>query len=123
MKRNNETYLKGRTQSFADAFNGLPHIFKESNFKIHIAIATICSALAFYLNFSKYEWIVLILCIIFIFVLEGLNTAIEHIVDFISPGFHEKAGRIKDIASASVLMGAFGVAIVGLILFLPKFLL
>jgi len=120
MKRTNESYLKGRKQSFSDAFKGIPFIFKESNFKIHLVIAILTLILAYFLQFSSFEYIILLLCIFFIFALEGMNTAIEYIVDYISPDHHEQAGRIKDIASASVLIGAFGVGIVGLVLFGSK---
>ncbi len=117
MKRTNDSYLKGRKQSFSDAFKGIPYIFRESNFKIHLIIALLTICAAFFLKFSLMEFMILILCIFFIFAMEGINTAIEYLVDFISPDYHEKAGKIKDIASASVLITAIGVSIVGLVLF------
>jgi diacylglycerol kinase (ATP) len=33
---------------------------------------------------------------------ELLNSAVEAVVDLASPGFHELAGRAKDLASAAV---------------------
>lgn len=52
-----------------------------------------------------------------VLILELLNTAIEYIVDLLSPSYNEKAGAIKDIAAASVLVGASFSVVVGILLF------
>ncbi|MFT6197739.1 MAG: diacylglycerol kinase (ATP) [Nonlabens sp.] len=51
--------------------------------------------------------------------LEAMNTAAEAIADFIHPDFHEKIGRIKDIAAGAVLITAFAAAVIGLIIYIP----
>ncbi len=40
-------------------------------------------------------------------IVELLNTAIEIVVDRISPDFHELSGRAKDIGSAAVALAMF----------------
>jgi diacylglycerol kinase len=50
---------------------------------------------------------------------EVMNTAIENIVNVISPGFHPLAGKIKDLAAASVLILSMTSIAIGLLIFLP----
>ena len=121
MKRENDSYVKSRINSFKYAFKGISHVLKESNFRIHLIIAAFTAGLAFKFQFDKTEWIILLICIFFILCLEAINTALEHVVDLISPEQNRIAGVIKDIGAASVLIGAIGVAIIGLILYLPHF--
>jgi diacylglycerol kinase len=54
--------------------------------------------------------------------LEMMNCAIEEIVNFISPGFHEKAGKIKDISAGAVLIASIISFIIG-VLILGKYLI
>ena len=50
-----------------------------------------------------------------------INTAIELMCDNISTDFHPTIKKIKDISAAAKLIAAFGAAVVGLIVFVPKF--
>lgn len=105
---------------FKCASHGIMVCFKEeTNMKVHALIAFVVVLLAYFLQFSRVEWCLLLLCIGLIFALEMVNTAIENIVDFICPQFDKRAGKIKDISSGLVLIFAFFVAIVGCLLFIP----
>jgi undecaprenol kinase/diacylglycerol kinase (ATP) len=53
-------------------------------------------------------------------VAEIFNTALEVLVDLVSPGHHPKAGIVKDLSSAAVLITAILSAVIGLCIFLPK---
>jgi diacylglycerol kinase (ATP) len=55
-----------------------------------------------------------------VFAAEAFNTAIELLVDKISPDYDEKAGLIKDVAAGAVLFTAIAAAAVGIIVFVPK---
>ena len=48
---------------------------------------------------------------------EGLNTALERLVDLASPGFHPLAGKAKDIAAGAVLLAVLGAVSIGVIIF------
>lgn len=50
---------------------------------------------------------------------EGFNTAIERLVNLVSPERNPIAGDVKDIAAGSVLICAIVAAIVGIIIFMP----
>lgn len=109
--------------SFKYALKGIFNLFKsERNAQIHLLLAIITIAFSIYFQISNIEWILVILSIAIVFAAEAINTAIEKTVDFISPEYHEKAGEIKDISAAAVLLVAIAVAIVGAIIFLPKVL-
>ena len=54
--------------------------------------------------------------------LELMNTAIEETVNLASPEIHPLAKVSKDVAAGSVLLSAIFSAIIGLIIFLPKFI-
>jgi diacylglycerol kinase len=69
---------------------------------------------------NKGEWLWISLAIALVLILELINTVIEVLVDFISPQQHPKAGAIKDLASAAVLIGAAFSIVVALFIFLPK---
>ena len=55
-----------------------------------------------------------------VFFTSMLNTAIETIVDLVSPNINPLAKKAKDIAAGSVLVMAIGAFLVGLIIFIPK---
>jgi diacylglycerol kinase (ATP) len=65
------------------------------------------------------EWCIVILCFGIVLAAEGFNTAIERLVDLVSPDYHPIAGAVKDIAAGAVLLCAIASAIVGTIIFLP----
>jgi diacylglycerol kinase (ATP) len=52
---------------------------------------------------------------------EGLNTAVEKVADFIHPEFHERIGFIKDIAAGAVFFAALTAIVIGAIIYVPKF--
>ena len=107
--------------SFSFAFEGIKEALKEEpNFRIHIIIGLTVSILAFFLNFSNVEWLILIFKILFVLILELVNTAIEGTVNLASPEISREAKVAKDVMAAAVLLGAVLSVLVGLFLFLPK---
>ena len=94
----------------------------QHNSWIQAGIAAIAIFLGFYLNISRIEWLFIIISIVLVFMAELLNTAIETLVDLLSPERNEKAGRIKDLAAGSVLLASIMALAVGIIIFLPKLL-
>lgn len=110
-------FLKG----FTYAWNGLTYAFAtQINFKFHVFAAIIIIALGLYLNLSHAEWLWICSAILFVLIVELLNTAIEILVDLVSPGYDPKAGIIKDISAAAVLITALFAVIVSLFIFIPK---
>jgi diacylglycerol kinase len=110
-------------KSFGFAFNGLKLVLgSQQNFWIHLVMAFIVIATGVVSKLTAGEWCILTMAIFLVLAMEVVNTAVEKLVDFISPGFHEQAGIVKDISAAAVLLSAIGAVIVGLVIFLPRVL-
>lgn len=89
----------------------------EAAFRQEVWTAVVGIPLAFILGDTALEKLALAGSLVFLMIVELLNSALEAIVDLASPEFHELAGRAKDIASAAVmfaliLTGATWIAIV-----------
>jgi diacylglycerol kinase (ATP) len=113
--------MKNFLKSFYFAFKGIYQLFKkERNAKIHLLASIVVICCSIFFKISEIEWIIVLFSIAIIFMAEAFNTSIEKIVDFISPEYHHKAGQIKDLSAGGVLIISIAVAIVGLIIFIPK---
>lgn len=76
----------------------------EAAFREEIIVAVLAVIVAFYLDISVIERILLIGSVMLVVIVEILNSAIEAIVDRISSEFHELSGRAKDMGSAAVFL-------------------
>jgi undecaprenol kinase len=109
-------------KSFRFAFQGLRFAWQGRNFRIQCGAALMVVSLGLLLQVSASDWIVLSITIGLVLAFEVVNTAIENIVNFISPEFHPLAGKIKDLAAASVLILSIASIAIGFLIFLPYFL-
>ena len=107
--------------SFKYAIEGIISSFKtERNMKIHVLAMTVVIALGFFFKLDKVEWCFIIIAIASVISAELFNTAIETVVDMVSPQKNPQAKLAKDIAAGAVLTLAIGAAIIGAIIFIPK---
>ncbi len=121
MKRTLWQHITRRLRSFKYAFKGLFYVVKtQTNMQIHLVIMMIVIFAGFYFKIDTVDWLFLILAIALVLVAEIVNTSIEEIVNFISPEYDAKAGLIKDLGAAFVLLAAIFAVVVGLIIFLPN---
>tara|TARA_R110000868_G_scaffold10263_3_gene50250 strand:- start:73 stop:441 length:369 start_codon:yes stop_codon:yes gene_type:complete len=117
-----ESFLVNRIKSVGYAFKGAILLLKtEASIKIQFFIALLVTAAGFFFNISSTEWIIQFLAIALVMSIEGINTAIEEIANFIHPEQHSKIGLIKDIAAGAVFIASIFAAIIGFIIYLPKF--
>ncbi len=109
--------------SFKYAFKGLGSAVKsERNMKIHFTMMMLVIIAGIFFNIAIWEWITCFILFGLVIGMECVNTAIEIIVDMVSPKYNETAGRAKDIAAGGVLACAIGAAVAGIFIFLPKVL-
>lgn len=85
----------------------------QKHMRYHFLAALALLFIALLLRVSSVEFMLLALAISFVLFAELMNTAIEVVVDMISPEFHPMAKVAKDVAAGSVLVAAFGTAIMG----------
>jgi diacylglycerol kinase (ATP) len=117
------TFFSGRLKSISFAVKGaLKLIATEHSIMVQFSIAILMVIAGFYCNITKTEWLFQTLAIGLVMSIEGLNTAIEKIADFIHPNYHDKIGFIKDIAAGAVLFAAITAIAIGLIIYVPKIL-
>lgn len=115
--------IKQRIDSFKYAFTGIFDLFKsQPNARIHLFVTFFVLFFGWYFQISTTEWSLSIFAIAFVLSAEAANTALEYLTDLVSPDYNILAGKAKDAAAAAVLIAAIGASIVGLIIFLPKFL-
>lgn len=108
-------------KSFGYAFSGIAYTTRtQLNFQIHLAAILVVSLAGWYFKLSTSEWLWIILAIGLVLVTELVNTAIEILVDLVSPGFNEKAGKVKDVAAGAVVIAAIISVLTGAIIFVPK---
>jgi diacylglycerol kinase (ATP) len=117
-----ESFFINRIKSIGFALKGAIYLLKtEASIKVQFVIAIIITLLGFYFNISKTEWIAQILAIGMVMSIEGINTAIEEVADFIHPENHKKIGLIKDISAGAVFIASFFSISIGLIIYIPRF--
>lgn len=122
MKNEGFTFRK-RMKSFRYAFQGIKRLVKyEHNAWIHCFAACAVVAAGLFFDLSRMEWVAVTIVIGAVLAAEAVNSAIETLADFVSPGYQEAIKRTKDLAAGAVLLMAIAAAVVGLLIFLPKVL-
>lgn len=116
--------MKRLISSFGFAFKGLRYAtLTQPNFRIHLVLSFIAIVLGGGLQISSAEWEWIMLSIAIVLITELLNTGIETLTDLVSPGYNEKAGHVKDVCAAAVVIAALFALITGIVIFLPKLIL
>ncbi|HET7299638.1 MAG TPA: diacylglycerol kinase [Oleiagrimonas sp.] len=76
----------------------------EASFRLELYMAIVVIPLGLWLGDGAIEKLLLGGSPLFVLSAELLNSAIEAVVDKVSPEFHELAGRAKDMGSAATFM-------------------
>ena len=111
------------TISFQNAFRGIwTAITTQTNLRIHFLIASLVLVAATYFQLSIFEILVLVLTISMVMIAEMINTSIEFVCDAITLDHNEYIKSAKDVSAGAVLISAIFATLIGLIVFIPKFL-
>jgi len=76
----------------------------EASFRLEVYLSVLFAPLGLWLGRGPLEKALLVGSLILVMAAELLNSAIEAVVDKVSPEFHELAGRAKDMGSAAVFL-------------------
>lgn len=115
--------MHSRAKSFVYAFDGVIQFFKtEHNAWLHLVATGMVAAMAMMLGVSDLEVIALVIAVALVWISEILNTCIEKAMDMISEKCDPRIKLIKDLSAGAVLVAAGAAAIIGFVVFLPKFL-
>lgn len=116
-------HLLSRFACFRWAGRGLWLVVRdEPNARVHLTaliLVTIAGGLS---DLSRSEWLAIVIVSGLVLVTEVLNTALERLVDLVSPEWNAVAGAIKDISAGAVLLASLTAVITGLIIFGPRLL-
>ena len=110
--------MKKFYSSFTYALKGVKEIYKsQRNFRIQTNIGLLVMFTAFLLDLPGTDILWLSFATMIVLVMEGLNTTIEKIMDFINPDYNPVVGIIKDISAALVLIAAVFSVVIGVVIF------
>ena len=110
-------------QSFKNAINGLIFAFKtQRNFKVHLVISFLVLIFSLWLSIILEKFLFLLLAIFLGLTVEMANTAFEKTLDAVNGSYDPKIKTAKDVAAGMMLLMAVGLALIGLLIFLPPFL-
>ncbi len=105
-------------KSFGFAIQGFRIAWRsERNIKVMAALGIVALALSAVLRVPVEVWAIVIGSIGAVIAAELLNTAIETVVDLVSPEYHPLAGKAKDVSAAAVWVLSVAVGILGILLF------
>lgn len=114
MKKNG---IESVLRSFYYALRGIAFCIRhERHIRIHLCAAAYVLYFAAFYGFSPAEYAVLIITCAAVIGTELMNTAVEVVIDKISPKFNIFAMIGKDIAAGAVLLSAISAAAVGVVM-------
>ena len=114
-------FFRSRVRSFGYAFKGIATLFStQTNARIHLLAVVIIVALGFYLALSLTEWAIIAVCMGVVLATEAINTAIEFMIDLVSPEHHPLAGKAKDVAAGAVLLSVILCGVAWGLIYIPK---
>ncbi|MEO5787985.1 MAG: diacylglycerol kinase family protein [Gelidibacter sp.] len=121
MSQKKDSLLVNRLKSIGWAYKGALILLRtEASIKIQFAIAILVTIAGFYFEISTTEWLFQVAMIGLVMSIEGVNTAIEAIADFVHPDHHASIGHIKDVAAGAVFIAAISAIIVAAVIYYPK---
>ena len=111
-------------RSFGYALKGIyVATLEQLNIKIHFLAVIVVTIAGLFFQITATEWCLVVICFGMVLTAELLNSAIENLVDLVSPGHHHLAGKVKDIAAGAVLISAVATTVVSLFIFLKYVLI
>ena len=97
------------------SIDGLSAALGEAAFRQELALALVLIPLGLYLGKSGLERVLLAGSMLFVLIVELLNSAVEAAIDRVSPDLHELSRRAKDLGSAAVMLSLVNLALVWLL--------
>ena len=112
-----KTGLRRLMNAFGYSIAGTLAAFKyEDAFRQEVVLAVVLTPVALYFGDTAIHQALMISSLLFIIVVELLNSSIEATVDRISVKHHKLAKRAKDIGSAAVFFSLINTAVIWFLL-------
>jgi diacylglycerol kinase (ATP) len=105
-----------------NSFRGLREgLLSEAAVKQEIAIALVLLPVSFFVASNVWVWLALVASVLFVLVVEFLNTAVERLCNHVTPERHEAIRVTKDLASTAVFFSLLLAGLVWLVAVLDRF--
>ncbi len=105
-------------KSFKYALRGFSGVaITQPNFIIHIIAIAVVFVIGYYQKISHVEWGLVVVAIGLVLIAEIFNTAIEWMMDMISPDYADKVKWAKDAAAGGVLVAAGTAILIAILVF------
>lgn len=118
--KSSDVGLKRILKAFLYSYDGFCAAFKsEAAFRQDLLFCLIAGGLLFFLPVTFGQAALMALTLILILLMELINTAIETVVDHISPDYHELSKKAKDIGSLLVLIAFAATGLVWSLILIP----
>ncbi|MCF6279343.1 MAG: diacylglycerol kinase family protein [Flavobacteriaceae bacterium] len=123
MTKPTDNFIIGRLKSIKYAAKGgWLLITTEHSIILQSIIGILITLFGFFMHLSSIEWMFQTIAIGLVIISEATNTAVEYLCDYIHPKHDENIGLIKDIAAGIPFIAAIFAVIIGLIIYVPKFI-
>lgn len=117
----NRGFLSGRWFSLRAALAGVLYTVRtQPNAWIEVVAIVVVVTAGIFFHISALEWAILGLTMCLILALEAVNTAVEAIVDLVSPEYHPLAKIAKDAAAGGMVLAVLGSLCVAAAIFGPR---
>lgn len=121
---------KPKPQGFKRVFSTLCYSIKglrsawkyEESFRLEVYVALLALPCSLLIGRNWVEYVLLLGSLMFVLIIELLNSALETTIDRISTDFHELSGRAKDIGSAAAFLSMLMAGIIWLSLIMVRLL-
>lgn len=114
-------FLPGRWFSFRAALSGALYTLRtQPNAWIEVAALVVVSIAGWWFAIDAMEWGLLLLTVFVVLAMEAVNTAVEALVDLVSPEYHPLAKIAKDAAAGAMVFAVLGSLAVAAAIFGPR---
>lgn len=108
---------KGTIDSFRYASEGILHCFRtQKHMRFHFAALVLALLLGLVEALDTRDMLVLLFCISLVIATEMVNTAVEALVDMVTPSYHPAAKLAKDVAAGAVLVASINATVAGILI-------
>jgi len=114
--------LRKWADSAGHAIEGILYAAKtQRHLRYHLFTAAFVVILIYIVGVTRTDFLIIAIAVVLVLLAEMVNTAIEYVVDLLSPEYNESARIAKDVAAGAVLITAFCAAVIGYITIFPYF--
>ena len=98
--------MKHSHNKFQCALKGLCKGLKDKSIATQFMLGLLAIGAGAFLQLTRIEWMIVLLCIGLVIGMEIMNTAIERLADLYKDSYDERIGYIKDLSAGGVLFAS-----------------